>query len=64
MELQWIQKENELAQEKAEVRKMAALFNQVMKKFIGSAHSSCLFLVKVFRHCERLWLILRLPGIR
>ncbi|XP_024378923.1 stomatal closure-related actin-binding protein 1 [Physcomitrium patens] len=28
MELQWIQKENELAQEKAEVRKMAALFNQ------------------------------------
>jgi hypothetical protein len=29
MELQWIQKENELAQEKAEVRKTAALFKQV-----------------------------------
>ena len=29
MELQWIQKENELAQEKAEVRKTAALFKKV-----------------------------------
>jgi len=30
MELQWIQKENELEKEKAEVRKMASLFRQVI----------------------------------
>lgn len=29
MELQWLQKENELAQEKADVKKAASLFQQV-----------------------------------
>lgn len=34
MEMQWIQKENELAQEKADVRKTAALFKQVTGSYL------------------------------
>lgn len=33
MELQWTQKENELEQERADVRKMAALFKQVLVSY-------------------------------
>lgn len=33
MDLQWIQKENELAQEKADLKKTAALFKQVIGSY-------------------------------
>lgn len=64
MELQWIQKENELAQEKADVRKTAALFKQVTGSYLLLVKGSIEVLPLRIRHCWISWLILRMPGIR